>query len=92
MGRASLFWSIYVAIFADLDYDCVKWAVASLFILFVGMSMGELGSAAPTSGGVRLYPLQTAWPVLNRSHLAVFLDALLILSSVSKFPRLDRRM
>ncbi|OCB87964.1 amino acid transporter [Sanghuangporus baumii] len=28
------------------------WAVASLFILFVGMSMGELGSAAPTSGGL----------------------------------------
>ncbi|KII84137.1 hypothetical protein PLICRDRAFT_179813 [Plicaturopsis crispa FD-325 SS-3] len=28
------------------------WAVASLFILFVGMSMGELASAAPTSGGL----------------------------------------
>ncbi|KAL5510966.1 hypothetical protein ACEPAG_3685 [Sanghuangporus baumii] len=28
------------------------WAVASFFILFVGMSMGELGSAAPTSGGL----------------------------------------
>ncbi|PAV15638.1 amino acid transporter [Pyrrhoderma noxium] len=28
------------------------WAVASVFILFVGMSMGELGSAAPTSGGL----------------------------------------
>ena len=92
MGRTSLFWSIYVAIISDLDYDHVKWAVASLFILFVGMSMGELGSAAPTSGGVSLYPLQTAWPVLNRSNSAVFLDALLILSPVSKFPRLDRRM
>ncbi|KAI5120016.1 hypothetical protein M0805_008477 [Coniferiporia weirii] len=28
------------------------WAVASMFILFVGMSMAELGSAAPTSGGL----------------------------------------
>ncbi|KAH8115111.1 amino acid transporter [Phellopilus nigrolimitatus] len=28
------------------------WAVASFFILLVGMSMGELGSAAPTSGGL----------------------------------------
>ncbi|KAI0728352.1 APC amino acid permease [Irpex lacteus] len=28
------------------------WAVASLLILFVGMSMGELASAAPTSGGL----------------------------------------
>ncbi|KAF9219347.1 amino acid transporter [Gyrodon lividus] len=28
------------------------WAVASIFILCVGMSMAELGSAAPTSGGL----------------------------------------
>ncbi|GJE88959.1 amino acid transporter [Phanerochaete sordida] len=28
------------------------WAVASIFILFVGMSMAELASAAPTSGGL----------------------------------------
>ncbi|KAH0834008.1 amino acid/polyamine transporter I [Lanmaoa asiatica] len=28
------------------------WAVASIFILGVGMSMAELGSAAPTSGGL----------------------------------------
>ncbi|KZT05219.1 APC amino acid permease [Laetiporus sulphureus 93-53] len=28
------------------------WAVASLFILLVGMSMAELASAAPTSGGL----------------------------------------
>ncbi|KAG1851835.1 amino acid permease-domain-containing protein [Suillus subalutaceus] len=28
------------------------WAVASLFILCVGLSMAELGSAAPTSGGL----------------------------------------
>ncbi|PBK92567.1 hypothetical protein ARMGADRAFT_1013151 [Armillaria gallica] len=28
------------------------WAVASVFILSVGMSMAELASAAPTSGGL----------------------------------------
>lgn len=28
------------------------WAVASIFILFVGLGMAELASAAPTSGGV----------------------------------------
>ncbi|KAI0063022.1 APC amino acid permease [Artomyces pyxidatus] len=28
------------------------WLVASIFILFVGMSMAELASAAPTSGGL----------------------------------------
>ncbi len=33
------------------------WLVASVFILFVGMSMAELGSAAPTSGGVSTYLL-----------------------------------
>ena len=32
-----------------------KWAVASLFILCVGVSMAELASAAPTSGGVRMF-------------------------------------
>lgn len=35
----------------------LKWFVASIFILFVGMSMGELASAAPTSGGVRHVPV-----------------------------------
>lgn len=33
-----------------------KWLVASLFILCVGMSMAELASAAPTSGGVSTSP------------------------------------
>ncbi|KAM5532681.1 hypothetical protein V8D89_013650 [Ganoderma adspersum] len=28
------------------------WAVASIFLLFVGMAMAELASAAPTSGGL----------------------------------------
>lgn len=31
------------------------WAVASIGILLVGISMAELASAAPTSGGVRSY-------------------------------------
>lgn len=35
----------------------MQWAVASLFVLFVGMSMAELASAAPTSGGVSDSPL-----------------------------------
>jgi hypothetical protein len=30
----------------------LQWAVASLFIVVVGMAMAELASAAPTSGGV----------------------------------------
>jgi amino acid permease len=31
---------------------CLQWAVASFFIIVVGMSIAELASAAPTSGGV----------------------------------------
>jgi hypothetical protein len=33
-----------------------QWAVASFFIVVVGMSMAELTSAAPTSGGVSTLP------------------------------------
>ena len=36
-----------------LIFIILKWVVASIFILCVGMSMAELASAAPTSGGVR---------------------------------------
>ncbi|KAG5340636.1 hypothetical protein C0989_000993 [Termitomyces sp. Mn162] len=48
------------------------WAVASVFILTVGISLAELGSAAPTSGGVR-----SAFSILTRLLIvsqAVFLD------------------
>jgi len=38
------------------------WAVASVFILFVGMSMAELGSAAPTSGGLYFWTYSYASP------------------------------
>ncbi|EJD04784.1 amino acid transporter [Fomitiporia mediterranea MF3/22] len=38
------------------------WAVASVFILFVGMSMAELGSAAPTSGGLYFWTHSLASP------------------------------
>lgn len=38
------------------------WAVASIFILFVGMSMAELGSAAPTSGGLYFWTYSLSSP------------------------------
>ncbi|KAL0952585.1 hypothetical protein HGRIS_006841 [Hohenbuehelia grisea] len=38
------------------------WAVASIFILFVGMSMAELGSAAPTSGGLYFWTFSLSSP------------------------------
>jgi amino acid transporter len=36
----------------ELFLRVIQWAVASIFILVVGLSMAELASAAPTSGGV----------------------------------------
>ncbi|KAF7373370.1 Gaba permease [Mycena sanguinolenta] len=38
------------------------WAVASLFILCVGMSMAELASAAPTSGGLYFWTYSLSSP------------------------------
>jgi amino acid transporter len=42
----------------------LKWAVASFFILIVGMSMAELASAAPTSGGV-CYDSRADFPLVD---------------------------
>ncbi|TFK37632.1 APC amino acid permease [Crucibulum laeve] len=38
------------------------WAVASVFILLVGMSMAELASAAPTSGGLYFWTYSLSSP------------------------------
>jgi len=38
------------------------WLVASIFILFVGMSMAELASAAPTSGGLYFWTWSLSSP------------------------------
>ncbi|KAJ7141883.1 APC amino acid permease [Mycena crocata] len=38
------------------------WAVASIFILFVGMSMAELASSAPTSGGLYFWTYSLSSP------------------------------
>ncbi|KAL0065445.1 hypothetical protein AAF712_007509 [Marasmius tenuissimus] len=38
------------------------WAVASIFILFVGLSMAELASAAPTSGGLYFWTFALSSP------------------------------
>ncbi|KAF8890636.1 amino acid/polyamine transporter I [Infundibulicybe gibba] len=38
------------------------WAVASIFILLVGMSMAELASAAPTSGGLYFWTYTLSSP------------------------------
>ncbi|KAF5375416.1 hypothetical protein D9615_008014 [Tricholomella constricta] len=42
------------------------WAVASFFILMVGMSMAELASAAPTSGGLYFWTYSLSSPRWRR--------------------------
>ena len=48
--------SLYRSHWPGLLLKGLQWAVASLFIVVVGMAMAELASAAPTSGGVRVMP------------------------------------
>ncbi|KAF5323197.1 hypothetical protein D9758_016727 [Tetrapyrgos nigripes] len=38
------------------------WAVASIFIMFVGLAMAELASAAPTSGGLYFWTFSLSSP------------------------------
>ncbi|KLO14662.1 amino acid transporter [Schizopora paradoxa] len=38
------------------------WAVCSFFIMFIGLSMGELGSAMPTSGGLYYWTFSFSSP------------------------------
>jgi amino acid transporter len=66
---------IKYASFLMLTFTALKWAVASIFVLCIGMSMGELASAAPTSGGVRAYHLITRGST-KLSLTVVFLDLL----------------
>ena len=67
------------------------WVVASLGTLLVGISMAELASAAPTSGGVRSFSAAHATAWLNGlSSAALLLDTLLIFSTLPKSIGLDR--
>ena len=67
------------------------WAVASLGVLFVGISMAELASAAPTSGGVTslLAALETTL-LKGKSSAALLLDAFLIFPALQKSIGMDR--
>jgi len=48
-------WGVSLPIRAILLYKPLiifQWVVASFFIVFIGLALSELASAAPTSGGV----------------------------------------
>jgi len=56
-GPASMVWGVSVVATVSLDLWVVtplayQWLVACIFIMLIGLSMAELASAAPTSGGV----------------------------------------
>jgi amino acid transporter len=69
------------------------WAVASLGVLSIGISMAELASAAPTSGGVRSFPTAHETILLKGlSSLALLLDALLISPTLPKSIGVGRRL
>ena len=67
------------------------WAVASLGILCVGISMAELASAAPTSGGVTSFLAARETALLRGlSSAALLLDAFVIFPALQKSIGVDR--
>ena len=67
------------------------WAVASLGVLSVGISMAELASAAPTSGGVASFLAAHDTTLLRGlSFAALLLDPFLIFPTLQKSIGVDR--
>ncbi|KAI0049724.1 amino acid transporter [Auriscalpium vulgare] len=64
------------------------WAVASIFILFVGMSMAELASAAPTSGGLYFWTHSLSSPH-SRNLLAWIVGYANTIGSVASVASID---
>ena len=61
------------------------WAVASIGVLLVGISMAELASAAPTSGGVTSFSATLGTTMLSDlSPSALLLDTFLIFPALPK--------
>jgi hypothetical protein len=57
----------------NIDLVVSQWAVASVFILTIALSMAELASAAPTSGGVRNEKSQLSPPSVTLSRACSFI-------------------
>ena len=71
----------------------LQWAVASFFILCIAMSIAELGSAAPTSGGVSHTNLHSLGPTKQiMCDIALLLDIFFFITSLPKPSLLDRRL
>ena len=69
------------------------WVVASLGVLLLGISMAELASAAPTSGGVTSFAVTRETTLLNGlSSAALLLDTFLIFPTLPKSIGVGRRL
>ena len=67
------------------------WTLGSLVVLFVGVSMAELASAAPTSGGVPSFlPAHETTSLRGLSFAALLLDPFLIFPTLQKSIGVDR--
>jgi amino acid transporter len=68
------------------------WVVASVGVLLVGISMAELASAAPTSGGVITFSVHATVLLNDLSSVALLLDTFLSFPSHQKPIGMDRRL
>jgi len=69
-----------------------QWLVASSFILIVALSIAELGSAAPTSGGVRPPDVRSFVFITHPLSKALFLDLYVCTEQMAKLSLLGRWM
>ena len=66
------------------------WAAASIGVLLVAVSMAELASAAPTSGGVTSFYVDETGLLKGLSSAALLLDTFLIFSTLPESIGVDR--
>jgi len=67
------------------------WIVASLGVLSVGISIAELASAAPTSGGVTSFlAAHKTTPLRDLPSVALLLDTFVIFPTLQKSIGMDR--
>jgi hypothetical protein len=74
----------------ETQNDELQWVTGSVALMFIGMSLGELASAAPTSGGVRITCSSPTNVLIVFS--AILLDTFVGVSTMSKPACLGSRL
>ena len=66
-GTSALVWGVSARLSPLLlDDQLHQWATSSFFLTFIGLAMGELGSAMPTSGGLYYWAFAFSSPRWRR--------------------------